>query len=297
MTDAATAQKPKKEPEPEPELVKVTGRGRGGLVNFEIDDAAPVAAVCRALRSYLGHHRSLYAHGEVTINIGQRMLSDAERQRIGKVIEAESGLAVKQFWCQPEILERERQRIADLLAAQAATVRRHAPPPEQNGSGRNGAGPGAGVGVGSVTADGRYIAGAATQGMARLADPALLVRGACRAGESLTFPGDVIILGSVNPGAEIVAQGDIMVFGGLRGTAHAGAGGDDDAIILAMFAATPTLRIAGHSWRPEESDNPRRRHNDSGKGAIIARVEDGAIRVSGYLPNHAINHGGIANEW
>ena len=132
----------------------------------------------------------------------------------------------------------------------------------------------------------------------RLAEPALLVRGACRAGESLRFPGDVVILGNVNPGAEVTADGDILVFGGLRGTAHAGAGGDAGAVILAMFTASPTLRIAGYSWRGGEDDDggigadggvsslrERGRHNGGGTGASSFRAggrrNDGDIGISG----------------
>ena len=312
MQDVAVSQEQEHNQTPgqAPGLVQVSGRGHGGVVNFEIDDAAPIEAACRALRALLGRNRRLYAQGDVTVNIGRRMLSDAERERIGKVIAAESGLQVRRFWCRPEALERERDRIDALLATMSDLDDRDEPP----SPGNNGASPKAPLGPGSMV-DGRYIAGGVEHGAMRLAEPALLVRGACRAGEALRFPGDVIILGNVNPGAEITAEGDILVFGGLRGTAHAGAGGDDGAVILAMFTASPTLRIAGYIRRADDDDDAddnraaagapfnspssgraRERHNDNGRGAVIAKVERGAIRVSPYLQGHIINHGGVPNE-
>ena len=282
------------------ELVKVAGRG--ALVNFEIDDSVPVEVACRALREHLGRNRHLYARGDVTVNIGRRILRDDQQARIQKVIEGESGLTIKQFWCQPDILEEERQRITNLLAAQAVTVRQHAVPGDSTEAGESI--PDANEPIPEVT-DAVAAAHSDTDGVAvgglipggeRYGVPALVVRGTCRAGEVLQFPGNVVILGNVNPGAQIIAAGDILVFGGLRGLAHAGAGGDTTAIILAMSTASPSLRIAEYFWHDE---GPRtisgRRPNDDG-GAIIARVRNGAIHVAPYLRNYAINHGGNPNE-
>ena len=308
-----------------PGLVKAAGRGHGGVVNFEVDDAAPIDAVCRALGELLGRNRRLYAQGEVTVNIGRRMLRGGEQERIGQVIAAESGLEVQRFWCRREALERERERIDALLAAMedAGDPDGSGPETAERGgaglsdvrshkSGSDAAGRGA-LGPGAMV-DGRYIAGGVEHGAMRLAEPALLVRGACRAGESLRFPGDVVILGNVNPGAEVTADGDILVFGGLRGTAHAGAGGDAGAVIMAMFTASPMLRIAGYSWRAGEDEDDgggigiagngsgggvaslraRERHNDNGRGAVIAKVAGGAIRVAPYLQGHIVNHGSVS---
>ena len=48
-------------------------------------------------------------------------------------------------------------------------------------------------------------------GTYRQSVPADIVRGTCRAGEVLRFPGNVVVMGNVNPGAQIIAQGDILV--------------------------------------------------------------------------------------
>jgi septum site-determining protein MinC len=81
----------------------------------------------------------------------------------------------------------------------------------------------------------------------------LVVRRTLRSGQSLRHPGHIVVIGDVNPGAEVVAGGDIVVWGRVRGMVHAGALGDEDAVICALDMAPTQLRIAGHIARsPEE---------------------------------------------
>ena len=77
-------------------------------------------------------------------------------------------------------------------------------------------------------------------------DDALLLRRTLRSGRAIRHPGHVIVLGDVNAGAEIIAGGDVVVWGRLRGTVHAGAEGDEKAVICALDLAPTQLRIAGH---------------------------------------------------
>jgi septum site-determining protein MinC len=82
---------------------------------------------------------------------------------------------------------------------------------------------------------------------------ALLTQGTLRSGQSVRYPGHVVVIGDVNPGAEIVAGGHIVVWGKLRGTVHAGAMGDDGAMICALDLSPTQLRIASHITRsPQE---------------------------------------------
>jgi septum site-determining protein MinC len=81
---------------------------------------------------------------------------------------------------------------------------------------------------------------------------AMVVQRTLRSGQSLKYPGHVILIGDVNPGAEVIAGGHIIVWGKMRGLAHAGALGDEQAIICALELAPAQLRIAGHIGRPPE---------------------------------------------
>lgn len=72
----------------------------------------------------------------------------------------------------------------------------------------------------------------------------ILVRGALRSGRLVESPGHVVLIGDVNPGAEIVAGGDVIVWGRIRGLVHAGAYGDQNALVCALDLVPTQLRIA-----------------------------------------------------
>lgn len=97
---------------------------------------------------------------------------------------------------------------------------------------------------------------------------ALFVQRTFRSGQRLNFPGHVVILGDVNPGAEIIAGGNIIVWGRIQGMVHAGALGDESAVICALDLVPSQLRIAGYISRaPEE----RRRRKPQPEIASISR--------------------------
>jgi septum site-determining protein MinC len=75
-------------------------------------------------------------------------------------------------------------------------------------------------------------------------DEAILVRRTLRSGHNIKYFGHVVVLGDVNPGAEIVAGGNVIVWGRLRGTVHAGADGNQSAVICALDLSPTQLRIA-----------------------------------------------------
>ncbi|MCC7358105.1 MAG: septum site-determining protein MinC [Anaerolineales bacterium] len=98
---------------------------------------------------------------------------------------------------------------------------------------------------------------------------AVYVRRTLRSGQSVSHPGHVIVVGDVNAGAEIVAEGDIIVWGRLRGTVHAGASGDAEAIVCALDLSPTQLRIANSiAISPPRKGEPR---------PELARIKDGHI--------------------
>lgn len=81
----------------------------------------------------------------------------------------------------------------------------------------------------------------------------LILKETLRSGRSIYHEGHVVIIGDVNPGAEIVAAGDVIVWGRLRGLVHAGALGDETAVICALELNPTQLRIADQiAISPEE---------------------------------------------
>jgi septum site-determining protein MinC len=72
----------------------------------------------------------------------------------------------------------------------------------------------------------------------------VLIKRTLRSGRTIRSRGHVVVLGDVNSGAEIIAVGDIVVWGKLRGVVHAGAQGDESAVVCALDLAPTQLRIA-----------------------------------------------------
>lgn len=80
----------------------------------------------------------------------------------------------------------------------------------------------------------------------------IVVRRTLRSGQVIQYPGHVTLLGDINAGAEVVAGGDIIIWGKLRGNAHAGAMGDEEAVICAMEMMPNQIRIGSHIARPPD---------------------------------------------
>ncbi len=108
----------------------------------------------------------------------------------------------------------------------------------------------------------------------------VLIRCTLRSGQVVRHPGHVVVIGDVNAGAEVLAGGDIIIWGSLRGTVHAGAVGDDRAIVCALDLAPTQLRIGEHIARPPE-DMPRRRNAPE-----MAFVQEGMIIVEEWKSDH-----------
>ena len=97
------------------------------------------------------------------------------------------------------------------------------------------------------------------------------VKGPLRSGGKVAYDGNVVILGDVNSGAEVVAGGSIIVWGHLRGVVHAGAQGDQTAIVCALDLAPMQLRIAG-----EIAVSPKKPGKSQPE---VARIQDGRLEA------------------
>jgi septum site-determining protein MinC len=79
-----------------------------------------------------------------------------------------------------------------------------------------------------------------------------------RSGQILEVPGDLLLIGDVNPGGTIIAGGNIFVMGALRGQAHAGIGGNNNAVVVASIMRPTLLKISTVMNRaPDRSQEDR----------------------------------------
>lgn len=68
--------------------------------------------------------------------------------------------------------------------------------------------------------------------------------GIVRSGQVLESEGDLLVVGDVNPNGKVVATGNIFIIGRLKGSAHAGALGEERAVIAASSMEATHLAIA-----------------------------------------------------
>ena len=108
-------------------------------------------------------------------------------------------------------------------------------------------------------------------------------KGNLRSGQVLETETSIIVIGDVNPGASIVSKGNIVILGSLKGTAFAGASGNENAFVLALDMAPVQIRIADTIARAP--DKPAK---EDAKEAKVAFLEDGNIYIE-PLGRKAIN--------
>lgn len=106
----------------------------------------------------------------------------------------------------------------------------------------------------------------------------LMIRRTLRSGQRVEYDGNVVVMGDVNAGAVVVCSGDIVVLGSLRGLAHAGAGGNEQAIVMAFRLEPTQLRIARFISRAPDEEGPHP------SGPEIARVKGDVIQIEAYVP-------------
>lgn len=99
-------------------------------------------------------------------------------------------------------------------------------------------------------------------------------RGDLLPGETFESEASIVIIGNVFRGARVTARGNIIVLGELNGTAHAGAAGSRDTVVVALEMAPAQIKIA------DLSDSFGGKGKRLGRGAMTAFVEDGEISVN-----------------
>ncbi len=82
-------------------------------------------------------------------------------------------------------------------------------------------------------------------------------KGSIRSGQRMEFEGSIVIIGDVNDGAEVIAEDNIAIVGNLRGMAHAGAKGNEKAIIAANIIQSPQIRISSKILERDRKDIER----------------------------------------
>ena len=275
-------------------IVQVVARGTG--VAFVLDENAPFDVVTAELRDYLKKQSGMWSKGEITINVGQRILARDELAQVKSIIETNSGLKVTRFWCSPESLESGdlQFEIKPPPSAESAKTAAHneivlpeqapAPSIESTTSGESASA------IESIieSLKSRHNKNGARN---RNITEALFIKSTFRSGQSLEHHGDVVVLADVNPGAEIRADGDVVVLGSLKGWVHAGASGDNKAVIIAL--ELPSARFQIGKYQGIAPTTARRQPKSSASGPKIAYVRSRSIHVAPFAGRFARYNKGV----
>lgn len=96
-------------------------------------------------------------------------------------------------------------------------------------------------------------------------------KGTLRDGDVLESEASIVVIGDVERGARVTAKGNAIVLGSLRGSVHAGAAGNRDAVVVAFEMAPSQVRIGDLALKKEEKSRML------GRGPMIVLAENGRI--------------------
>lgn len=234
--------------------------------------------------------RPLFSKGGITINTGNRILSDEAEEEIRRLFSEKSGLKISGFIT-------SAQGDDDTPATQVE-------PPEQEPTTESPPRRSNGTAAKSLdeysTADLARALSEMSPQSRRSNYGAMVVRGTIRSGEKVEHAGDLIILGDTNPGSEVIADGDVVAMGVLKGLVQAGASGDNKATVIALDILSPRIRI-GTTTAAAPAPNSSTRGDRRGPGSRIeqpkiAYVRDNAIHVSAFAGRFARYTKGVLYE-
>jgi septum site-determining protein MinC len=241
--------------------VRIRGTSEGLVITLGAGD---LEALLRELDERLGSTASFFRGGRVALHVGPRELTVGELEALGQTI-LHSGVSLWAVISDSATTQDAAQALGleTTLAPQVAPSLEATSLPYHEPRAERSEGPvlspSATLGVnskGPVLSEAcpersRRVEGQ-PEAKAQDADLGLLVRRTLRSGQVVQHPSHVVVIGDVNPGAEIISGGDVVVWGKLRGIVHAGATGDDEAVVCALNLTPLQLRIGNHIARAPE---------------------------------------------
>jgi septum site-determining protein MinC len=219
------------------QAVTIKGTSEGLVISL---GSGPLKTVLDEMEARLAAKASFFVGGRVALRVGDRPLSAEQLQAIGTKLE-EHGVTLWAVDAEHPTTQAAARELGLEIALQPA-------PP---------------------------ISPPAPEQITREEMIGIVVRRTLRSGQALHHAGHVTLIGDVNPGAEIVAGGDIVVWGKLRGIAHAGAMGDEQAVVCALELTPSQIRIGSRVARSPERSGPPRMPE-------IASVQEDRIVVEGW---------------
>lgn len=229
----------------QPELINIKGIREGLLLT--IDDALPFDEMVHNLQVELDNKEAFLQGSAITLQVGLRPLRQSQLIQLQKLFDRH------QLPLRAILTDEDETRIAARNLGFATRL---------SGS--------------QTDLDGNIVQNRETavseQPTSDNLPGGLVLKETLRSGRRVFHEGDVVVIGDVNPGSEIIAGGDVIVWGRLRGLVHAGAMGDQTAVICALELIPTQLRIFDQiAISPDEQQkNPKPEKAFIKDGQIIA---------------------------
>lgn len=96
-------------------------------------------------------------------------------------------------------------------------------------------------------------------------------KGTLRSGDVLESEASIVIIGDIEKGARVAAKGNVIVLGSLKGTVHAGAAGNCNAVVVAIEMAPDQVKISDMNFQKAKSGKVL------GRGPMMILAENGRI--------------------
>lgn len=262
--------------------VEIKGQ-KEGLWIF-LDDQVDIQDVFAALDEKFSTSDKFFRGAEVTIDSGTRELSPEEHEELRQILEVDYALRIKDITSHPEEQKQIVEEVSQESSDETEKNQRHSPDEDDAAE--------------EETDDDEFMKFLdetfripvkrqweqretySSDYLYENEEAAFYFRGTVRSGQTLEFPGNIVILGDVNAGAYVIASGDIIVMGRLHGVVHAGAEGEERAVVIGANFRPSQLRIAQYIGRPPD-EHPRSRVKRP--QTEKAYVKDGAIVIEPIL--------------
>ncbi len=246
-------------------MVSIKGSRNGVLIALEGAPDQPFSASLRELEAKLKVNPAFFHGSEVVVDVKGAALDEEDLNRIAATL-AHYGIRLESLAAQHEDTMRAARALGiplyDPTANKLSPTRRRARSTALDA-----------VDLVSALAEIESAAISEQEGLSE----GILINRRVRSGQVIKHPGHIVVIGDVNPGASLVAGGDIVVWGRLQGNVHAGALGDDQAVVCALEFVPAVVRIAELTlWEPQRFTPTGRETRLKWLGALLGSFEAAA---------------------
>lgn len=230
-------------------------------ISLILDEEMAFSEILESVKEQFQKNRDFFKNSKLAVSFRNRELSKEEQSAIIRVITENSSVQIVRI-LDEEAAAEPRKRTAE--AGKTAPIFTLDPP---------------------VTHTNPVRSSAEETREPAIEANAEFYKGNLRSGQVLKCASHVTLVGDVNPGATIISTGSIMILGSLKGTACAGAGGDNSCFIYALEMNPLQLQIGNVIAKRPDKEKEKRvlfrkaKEENTANGAMVAAVSGETISL------------------